>query len=53
MRGPGGHVNVAAWPDEAVADLERAWRVASALPRQELTMISGRMLDTYYQEGAS
>jgi V/A-type H+-transporting ATPase subunit B len=33
--------------------LERAWRVASALPRQELTMISGRMLDTYYQEGAS
>jgi V/A-type H+-transporting ATPase subunit B len=31
--------------------LDRAWQVASILPRQELTMISGRMLDTRYQTG--
>jgi V/A-type H+-transporting ATPase subunit B len=31
--------------------LERAWRVASALPRRELTMVSGSSLDAHYQGG--
>jgi V/A-type H+-transporting ATPase subunit B len=30
--------------------LERAWRVASTLPRRELSMVSQRSLDAYYQE---
>jgi len=32
--------------------LERAWRVASELPRRELTMVSTADIDTYYEETA-
>jgi len=31
--------------------LDRAWRVASELPRRELTMISTADVATYYREG--
>ncbi len=32
--------------------LERAWRVASTMPRQELSMLGERLLDTYYTGGS-
>jgi V/A-type H+-transporting ATPase subunit B len=34
------------------ATLDRAWQVASILPRAELTMISEASLDAHYREGA-
>lgn len=31
--------------------LGRAWQVLKVLPRRELTMLSARLLDTYYRSG--
>jgi V/A-type H+-transporting ATPase subunit B len=39
-------------PDESrtlVQTLDRAWRVAAALPRQELTMLPTAMLDAHLE----
>ena len=34
------------------ATLDRAWQVLGVLPRRELTMLSGKLLDAYYQPTA-
>jgi V/A-type H+-transporting ATPase subunit B len=42
-------------PDESRTldeTLDRAWRVAAALPRQELSMLSAALLDAHLQSGA-
>ena len=31
--------------------LDRAWRVASALPRRQLSMLPSRLVDAHYVEG--
>ncbi len=45
---------VAQGPDELrslESTLERAWKVASTMPRRELTMVSDDTIDSYYEQG--